>query len=163
MGVDSGIFATTRQVGGVIGSAAIGVLLRARLAVELPAQPGRPPSPSRPPIGTASSPAPPGQPSAARTSPLPGFCCRRRPRQEITRQIQALGDHTFDAAFAAAMKVTLIMPIVVLTVGVLACLAMRRPTTGDVAAAVPDAADESGSAPVGTTCRCQLAPRQPDH
>ena len=36
MGAGSGIFATTRQVGNVIGSAAIGVLLQSRLAVELP-------------------------------------------------------------------------------------------------------------------------------
>jgi EmrB/QacA subfamily drug resistance transporter len=38
IGTGSGIFNTSRQVGSVIGSAAIGVLLQARLAVELPAQ-----------------------------------------------------------------------------------------------------------------------------
>lgn len=39
-GAGSGVYNTTRQIGAVIGSAAIAVLIQARLAAELPAAPG---------------------------------------------------------------------------------------------------------------------------
>ena len=39
-GAGSGVYNTTRQIGAVLGSAAIAVLIQARLAAELPAQPG---------------------------------------------------------------------------------------------------------------------------
>jgi MFS family permease len=39
-GAGSGIYNTTRQIGGVIGSAAIAVLIQARLAADLPHRPG---------------------------------------------------------------------------------------------------------------------------
>jgi EmrB/QacA subfamily drug resistance transporter len=39
-GAGSGIYNTTRQIGGVLGSAAIAALIQARLAADLPARPG---------------------------------------------------------------------------------------------------------------------------
>jgi sugar phosphate permease len=39
-GAGSGVYNTTRQIGGVIGSAAIAALIQARLAADLPARPG---------------------------------------------------------------------------------------------------------------------------
>ena len=39
-GAGSGVYNTTRQIGAVLGSAAIAVLIQARLAAELPAAPG---------------------------------------------------------------------------------------------------------------------------
>ena len=39
-GAGSGVYNTTRQIGAVLGSAAIAVLIQARLAAELPARPG---------------------------------------------------------------------------------------------------------------------------
>jgi EmrB/QacA subfamily drug resistance transporter len=130
MGTGSGIFATTRQVGGVIGSAAIGVLLQARLAVELPAQ-ARSQSASLPEqyrerfvhgfeqaakgstdfSATADAPLPPG---------IPGG---------VAEQLQTLGRQVFNQAFTDAMKVTLLLPVAVMAVGVLACLAMARTVT----------------------------------
>ena len=41
------------------------------------------------------------------------------------------------------MKITLILPVAVLAVGVLACLAMRQPAVDDTHTAGPDAAEES--------------------
>ena len=41
-GAGSGVYNTTRQIGAVLGSAAIAVLIQARLAAELPAPPGAP-------------------------------------------------------------------------------------------------------------------------
>ena len=41
-GAGSGVYNTTRQIGAVLGSAAIAVLIQARLAAELPAGPGAP-------------------------------------------------------------------------------------------------------------------------
>jgi len=123
MGAGSGVFATTRQVGGVIGSAAIGVLLQSRLAVELPVH-ARAAANALPPayrrgfvagvtrsgtadFSTVAVPLPSGTPAG------------------IARQIQALGGHAFDVAFADAMRFTLILPIAILIIGVAACLAMR--------------------------------------
>ena len=40
-GAGSGVYNTTRQIGAVLGSAAIAVLIQARLAAELPAAPRR--------------------------------------------------------------------------------------------------------------------------
>jgi MFS family permease len=39
-GAGSGVYNTTRQIGAVIGSAAIGVLIQSRLTADLPARPG---------------------------------------------------------------------------------------------------------------------------
>jgi len=39
-GAGSGVYNTTRQIGAVLGSAAIAVLIQARLVAELPARPG---------------------------------------------------------------------------------------------------------------------------
>jgi Major Facilitator Superfamily len=145
MGTGSGIFATTRQVGGVIGSAAIGVLLQARLAVELPAQAraqsGGLPEPYRERFvdgfeqaakggtdfsATAEAPLPPGVPGG------------------VADQIRALGENVFDQAFTDAMKVTLLLPVVVMAVGVLACLAMSRRTAPTPAPEAATTADHSG-------------------
>ena len=41
-GAGSGVYNTTRQIGAVLGSAAIAVLIQARLTAELPAAPGKP-------------------------------------------------------------------------------------------------------------------------
>ena len=127
MGAGSGIFATTRQVGGVIGSAAIGVLLQARLAVELPAHAAAAaqelPEPYRQQFvdGFARASSGGADFSAAVDVPLPAGL-----PTGIADQIRALGQSAFAGAFTDAMKVTLVLPIVVLAFGVLACLAMAR-------------------------------------
>jgi hypothetical protein len=45
-GAGSGIYNTTRQIGSVMGSAAIAVLIQARLVADLPHRPGQAASPS---------------------------------------------------------------------------------------------------------------------
>ena len=145
IGAGSGIFATARQGGGVIGSAAIGALLQSRLAVELPAH-ARASAMVLPPAYRR------GFIAGVTRSGGSGFSANAVPLGTpagIARQIRGLGGHAFDAAFTDAMKVTLILPIAVLAVGVLACLAMRRPAIGDTGA--PAAAEASRPDSAGVT------------
>ncbi|WP_092657427.1 DHA2 family efflux MFS transporter permease subunit [Actinopolymorpha singaporensis] len=126
IGAGSGIFNTSRQVGGVIGSAAIGVLLQARLAVELPAQAAaaaaKLPAAYREQFEHAFARAAAGNgdfSSAARAPLPPGIPAA------AADQLRRLGASVFDHAFTAAMRTTLLLPVVVLAAGVVACLAMR--------------------------------------
>ena len=91
-GSASGIFNTSRQVGGVLGSAAIGVLLQVRITTNMAAQHG----------------------NAA-------------------------------VALTDAARETLILPIIVLLIGAVAALAMRRPARQDPAPR-PDATAEPATA-----------------
>ena len=138
MGAASGIFNTARQVGSVIGSAAMGVLLQARLTATLHTaaltQAGQLPGPYRESFvsgldhaassanevggGSGGVPLPPGL--------APG----------LGQRIGTLAASAFHTAFAQAAKETLLLPVAVLGVGALACLTMtaRRPAP---AAATP--------------------------
>ena len=130
MGAGSGIFATTRQVGGVIGSASIGVLLQARLAVELPAHAAATAQQLPPPYregfvdGFTRAAAGGADFSSAGSVSLPPDVPER-----AAAQIRALGETVFAQSFTDAMQVTLLLPVVVLAFGVVACLAMARRTT----------------------------------
>jgi EmrB/QacA subfamily drug resistance transporter len=128
MGAASGVFNTFRQVGGVLGSAAIGVLLQARVASTLPAA-AREQARSLPPafraefvgalsrtagsaseFGTAAPPLPAGIPTA------------------VAGRIAQLGTTAFHDGFATAAQQTLLLPAGVMVLGVLACLAMTART-----------------------------------
>ncbi len=127
MGAASGIFNTTRQVGGVLGSAAIGVLLQARLTVSMHSAAvsvaGQLPERFRPAFvdgltkvaGSATAAGggggcqlPQGVPAAAAAR----FC--------------RLGAQAFDQGFTDAAKATLALPAIVLALGVIACMALAR-------------------------------------
>ena len=127
MGAGSGIFNTSRQVGGVLGSAAIGVLLQARLSVTVPAAAGTQAAALPEPVrgaflagfahagtagefGAASPPAPPGTLD-------PG----------VAEQLRHAATAAFQHGFTEAAKGTLLLPVAVLLVGALCCLGMRRP------------------------------------
>ena len=132
IGAGSGIFNTSRQVGSVIGSAAIGVLLQARLAVELPAQAAtaaqRVPAPYREQFAHSFDQAAGSTDfSAAANAPLPAGI-----PPGAAHQIRLLGQSVFEHAFTSAMRTALVLPILVLVLGVIACLLMNRrtPLTG---------------------------------
>jgi EmrB/QacA subfamily drug resistance transporter len=126
-GAASGFINTTRQLGGVVGSAAVGALLQAQLVSQLTKH-ARENAGSLPPqyrgqfvagfeqagrgsleVGTGQSPVrlPPGLPAQA--------------REALTRAATT----TFHQGFTDAMKVTLIMPVAVLILAALSCLFIK--------------------------------------
>ncbi|GAB3400002.1 efflux MFS transporter permease [Flindersiella endophytica] len=127
IGAGAGIFNTSRQVGSVFGSAAIGVLLQARMTVELPAAArtdaaALPPQYRQPFIDAMTEAANSSGEftGAAQASPPPGV-----PGQ-VARQLEALGQTVFAHGFTSATKFSLLLPVAVLFVGVLACMVMTR-------------------------------------
>jgi EmrB/QacA subfamily drug resistance transporter len=129
-GAASGVNNTIRQVGSVIGSAAVGALLQNRLAEalreEATARAGQLPAAYRGPFvrgfeqaGSGGLEVGAGQTGASQTLP-PGL-----PAQ-VVAQIHRLSTQVFDAAFVRAMHPTLMLPIIAVVAGALACLGMRR-------------------------------------
>ena len=144
-GAASGFINTTRQLGGVIGSAAVGALLQAQLTVKLNAA-----------AVTESAALPPGQ----RARFVSGFHNATTGNLDVgsasggmkvppgtPAQIQELGARVFGVGFVNAMRVTLWLPIVVLAIGALAVLLVR----GRSSQPAPPAATEEAEAviPVG--------------
>ncbi|HVV25105.1 MAG TPA: DHA2 family efflux MFS transporter permease subunit [Pseudonocardiaceae bacterium] len=137
MGAASGIFNTTRQVGGVLGSAAIGVLLQARLTTSLHtaavATSGQLPAQFRPQFVDGLSKA------AASATEAGGGGCQLPPGvpASAAAKVCSLGAQAFNSGFTDAAKATMILPATVLALGALACLAMARKPRRPVADQVP--------------------------
>ncbi|MEV5714022.1 DHA2 family efflux MFS transporter permease subunit [Amycolatopsis mediterranei] len=126
-GTASGIFNTARQVGGVLGSAAIGVLLQARIsasiadeatkaASQLPAQ-------YRAPFaeGIAHAAASTGEfGSAGGPAPMPGLPA------EIAAQAGKLATEAVHSGLTDAARVTMLLPMGVLLLGVISAAVMQR-------------------------------------
>ncbi len=127
-GAASGMLNAVRQVGAVIGTAAIGALLQNRLAVALPAEATRR-------AGTL--------PAQARGNFVAGFAKTAQSGVQVgagqggakppsgtpasvVAQIEHLGHEVFSQGFVNALHQTVILPIVVLTIGALSCLAIKR-------------------------------------
>ncbi len=127
-GAASGMITTTRQLGAVIGSAAVGALLQAQLSDQLRE------------TATANSTALPeqfrgqfvegfsnaaakglevgaGQTGASLPTGLPA---------QIIEAITALAQKTFHEAFTSAMRSTLVLPLIVLGLAALTVLLVRR-------------------------------------
>jgi EmrB/QacA subfamily drug resistance transporter len=127
IGAGAGIFNTSRQVGSVFGSAAIGVLLQARMSIELPAAARTEaevlPAQYREPFVDAMTKA--AQSSGSFTGTAEAKPPAGLPEQ-VARQLEALAQSAFHHGFTSATKVSLLLPVIVLGVGVLACLSMTR-------------------------------------
>jgi EmrB/QacA subfamily drug resistance transporter len=130
-GAASGMLNTVRQVGAVIGTAAIGALLQNRLAVALPAEAMRRaaalPAQARGPFvaGFAKAAQSGVQVGAGHNNvKLPAGT-----PPAIVTQLEQLGRLVFSQGFVNALHLTLILPIAVLTVAGLSCLAIRRVAT----------------------------------
>jgi EmrB/QacA subfamily drug resistance transporter len=131
-GAASGMLNTTRQVGSVIGTAAVGALLENRLSATLP---------------TAVRAHDTVLPPAARTQLLNGFIKAARSGAivgqgnstlklpagtppSVIAEIGRVAREAFSYGYVSAMHQTLIMPIGVLGVTALSCLAIKRVRNG---------------------------------
>ncbi|HWE90559.1 MAG TPA: DHA2 family efflux MFS transporter permease subunit [Pseudonocardiaceae bacterium] len=126
MGAASGVFNTARQVGGVIGSAAIGVLLQARLIVSMHAAAvtasNSLPAPYRDRFVSGMGQAANSATSFGSSGPaaLPGV------PSNVAGQINNLAVGVFHQGFTDAARATLLLPAGVLLLGALACVLMVR-------------------------------------
>lgn len=127
-GTASGIFNTARQVGGVLGSAAVGVLLQARISVSIAEEAAAAATalPEQYRVPFAEGIAKAGEStsefgSGGAPAPLHGMPA------EIGEQAQRLAQEAVHNGLTDAARVTLLLPAAVLLLGVLAALVMRRP------------------------------------
>jgi MFS family permease len=158
-GAASGMLNTVRQVGAVIGTAAIGALLQNRLAVALPAEAARR-------AGVL--------PVQARGQFVAGFARTAQSGVQVgaghsnvrlpagtppavIRQLEELGREVFSQGFVNALHLTLILPIAVLTIAGISCLAIKRVTTP----AGPPRPADAGAEPAGPGSQPTGADAQP--
>ncbi len=127
-GAASGLINTTRQLGAVIGSAAVGALLQNQLAVKLTAaaekNAGALPPPYRAPFVEGFRHASgrnlevgAGQTGAKLPAGLP---------EQAKQVITDVATKTFHEGFVNAMRTSLVLPIAVMALAALSCLLVRR-------------------------------------
>ncbi len=128
-GAASGMINTVRQVGAVIGTAAVGALLQNRLAGALPVAAARragslPPAARQKFITGFAKSAQHG--SAA--NPTQGANVKLAPGTpaSLASEIHKLASEVFSAGYVTAMHSTMIWPIVLLVVASLSCLGIKR-------------------------------------
>ncbi len=143
-GAASGMLNTTRQVGSVIGTAAVGALLENRLTATLPsavrARDGVLPPAARAHLVN-------GFVKAAKSGSIVGQGSSRLkvPKgtpPSVIAEIGRIAHEAFQYGYVAAMHQTLIMPIAVLGVTAISCLAIKRTPN----APAPEHAGQSASA-----------------
>ncbi|WP_166348439.1 DHA2 family efflux MFS transporter permease subunit [Phytoactinopolyspora limicola] len=133
VGGGSGLFNTLRQVGAVIGSASVGVLLQARLSVELTRQAEIQAS-TLPPeyrqgfvdrisegathVGEVPMDTNGGVDIPADLHDVP---------PDVIDQLQAAADTVFVYGFTDAVRASIVLPALILVLGAVACLSMPRP------------------------------------
>ena len=148
-GAASGMLNTVRQVGAVIGVAAIGALLQNRLAVALPAA-ARAHDSVLPAKGRAefvghfAKAAQSGAVGAGKRT----FTAPPGTPPAVMAEIGRLFREVFSIGYVSAMHMTMIMPIAVLAIAALSCLAIKRtPTSADQPAATAARQPEASRAP----------------
>jgi EmrB/QacA subfamily drug resistance transporter len=154
-GAASGMINTVRQVGAVIGTAAVGALLQYRLAGALPVAAARhagslPPEARQKFISGFAKSAQHG--SAA--NPTQGANVKLPPGTpaSVASEIHKVASEVFSAGYVTAMHSTMIWPIALLVVASLSCLGIKRgvrqaapagPATADSATADSATADSA--------------------
>jgi EmrB/QacA subfamily drug resistance transporter len=146
-GTASGIFNTARQVGGVLGSAAIGVLLQARISASITSEASTAaaqlPEPYRAPFakGVAHAAASTGEfGSSSGPAPIPGLPA------DLAAQAGRLATEAVHNGLTDAARTTLILPIAVLILGVASAAVMRRATPPHRRAPAPTTESEAPAA-----------------
>ena len=141
-GAASGVLNTTRQVGSVIGTAAVGALLQNRLVAALTSQAtiksAALPAAARGPFvngfrRSAASGLLSGGPSGSASGGAPGGS------PALAAQLHRLGAEVFSTGYVLAMRWTMVMPIAVVLVAAASCLAIKNKAAGqDRSAAAQD-------------------------
>ena len=132
-GAASGVLNTTRQVGGAIGSAVVGAVLQNRLAVSLHDQavsysaqlPSQVPQTVRQKFVDGFSNAVKSGLSVGHSSSSSAGQVSGAPPQ-VAAEIARISHDVFAYGFIDAMRPTLAVPIAVLALGSLSCLAIKR-------------------------------------
>jgi len=129
-GAASGVLNTVRQVGLVIGTAAVGALLQNRLVSSMAAQAATrsaalPPQLRGPFVTEIGNSAKNGiqvgaGQSGGSTHLGPGLSA------QIAAELARIGHDVFTFAYVTAMRQTMLLPIVLLGVGALSCLAIKQ-------------------------------------
>ena len=145
-GAASGMLNTTRQVGAVIGTAAVGALLQNRLSAALASQArqrsaGLPPQARQELVSGFSHAAKSG--AGVGTGQGGGFKPPAGLPAQLVRQIEEIAHAVFTNGYVTAMRATMVLPIVILAVGALSCLAIK----GGRAAPAEPAQTETQEAP----------------
>ncbi|WP_131736161.1 DHA2 family efflux MFS transporter permease subunit [Actinomadura roseirufa] len=147
-GAASGVLNTIRQVGTIIGSAAVGAILQNRLAVSL-----RDEAAER----AASLPANLRGPFTASFEDAAGTgleagaghgAAVRAPAgtpPDIVHRLQGAAASTFEHGFVHAMRPALALPVIVIALGAVACVLVRR-SPADVRPGAPDTVDAGTTA-----------------
>jgi EmrB/QacA subfamily drug resistance transporter len=152
-GAASGVLNTTRQVGAVIGTAAVGALLQNRLSVALVSQ-ARTRTTALPPAtrdhliagfeATAKNGVGVGAGQGGAGVQLP----QGLPAQ-LVREIEQIAHAIFTNGFVEAMRWTMLMPIVVLVIGAVSCLLIKQNPAAAPVAVAAAGPDDALAAPNG--------------
>jgi EmrB/QacA subfamily drug resistance transporter len=129
-GAASGVLNTVRQVGLVIGTAAVGALLQNRLVSAITAEASTrsaalPPQVRSRFVSEMDNSARNGIQVGAGQNGGSTHLAQGLP-QQIVHEIARIAHDVFTFAFVTAMRQTMILPIVLLAIGALSCLALRE-------------------------------------
>jgi EmrB/QacA subfamily drug resistance transporter len=130
-GAASGVLNTVRQVGLVIGTATVGALLQNRLVSSISSE-ATTKSAALPPqvrgrfVTGIDKSAKNGIQVGAGQNGGSSHLGRGLP-QQIVAEIARIGHEVFTSAYVTAMRQTMLLPIVLLAVGAISCLAIKQP------------------------------------